>query len=74
MMTTVSATYAKNNFGALIDEVVSKRRKVLVERGKRPVVIISPVVNDYQLVLSGKELDGLEKGMVEFRKSFKFSF
>jgi len=74
MLTMVTATYAKNNFGALIDEVVSKRRKVLVKRGRSLAVVISPAVNDFDLALSDKEIEGLEKGMKEFRKSFKFSF
>lgn len=73
-MNTVSATWAKNNFGALIDEVMMSRKKIVVERANRPVVIISPVINDYELDLTETELDKLEEGVKEFRKSFKMSF
>ena len=74
MMTTVTATYAKNNFGGLMDEVISKRMRVVVKRGNKPAVIISPAYNDYELNLTDKELDGIEKGMKEFRKTFKMGF
>jgi len=73
-MTTVTATYAKNNFGKLMDDVISKRIKVTVNRGNKPAVIISPVFNDYEFNLTDKEIDGIEAGMKEFRDSFKMNF
>ncbi len=74
MMTTVTATYAKNNFGELMNTVITKRIKVTVNRGNKPAVVISPAYNDYELNLTDEELDGIEAGMKEFRKSFNMGF
>lgn len=74
MMTTVTATYAKNNLGELIDRVVVTRKKILIKRAGRPAVFVTPVVNDFELKLTDKEIEGIEKGMKEFRKSFKMDF
>jgi len=73
-MTTVTATYAKNNFGELMDTVIKKRIKVTVNRGKKPAVVISPAFNDYEFNLTDEEIDRLEAGMKEFRESFKMGF
>jgi prevent-host-death family protein len=73
-MTTVTATYAKNNFGEMIDRVISTKKKILVKRAGRPAVYVTPVLNDFEMNLSANEFDKLEEGMKEFRNSFKFSF
>lgn len=74
MVTSVTATYAKNNLGELIDRVISTRKKILIKRAGRPAVYVTPIVNDFELNLTDKEMDKLEEGMKEFRDSFKFSF
>ena len=43
MMTTVTATYAKNNLGELIDYVMSSHKTITVTRFGRPIVLITPV-------------------------------
>lgn len=73
-MTTVTATYAKNNLGELIDSVISTKNKILIKRAGRPAVYITPVPNKFELNFTDKDFDGIEKSMKEFRKSFKFSF
>lgn len=74
MMTTVTATYAKNNLGELMDKVISSKKKVLIKRAGRPAVYMVPVINDFELDFTQDEFDKLEAGMKEFRDSFKFSF
>lgn len=73
-MTTVTATYAKNNLGELMDNVIATKNKVLIKRAGRPAVYITPIPDKFKLNLTNKEFDGIEKSMKEFRKSFKFSF
>lgn len=73
-MTTVTATYAKNNLGELMDKVISSKKKILIKRAGRPAVYIMPVLNDFELDFTDDEFDKLEKGMKKFRDSFKFSF
>lgn len=73
-MTTVTATYAKNNFGEMIDRVIFTKKRILVKRAGRPAVYVTPVLNDFDMNLTGEEFNKLEKGMKEFRDSFKFSF
>lgn len=73
-MTTVTATYAKNNLGELMDKVISSKKRVLIKRAGRPAVYMVPVVNDFELDFTQDEFDRLEAGMKEFRDSFKFSF
>ncbi len=74
MITTVTATYAKNNFGEMIDRVISTKKKILVKRAGRPAVYVTPVINNFEMNFTADEFDKLEKGMKEFRDSFKFSF
>lgn len=73
-MTTVTATYAKNNLGEIMDHVISSKTKVLIKRAGRPAVYIIPVPDKFELDLTDKDIAGIKKGMTEFRKSFKFSF
>ncbi len=73
-MTTVTATYAKNNFGEMINRVISTKKKILVKRAGRPAVYVTPIYNDFEMNLSASEFEKLEKGMKEFRDSFKFNF
>jgi prevent-host-death family protein len=73
-MTTVTATYAKNNLGEIIDRVVSTKKRVLIKRAGRPAVYVIPAVNDFDLNFTDEEFDKLEAGMKEFRDSFKFNF
>lgn len=74
MITTVTATYAKNNFGEMIDRVISTKKKILVKRAGRPAVYVTPVINNFEMNFTADEFDKLERGMKEFRDSFKFSF
>ncbi|HCC31204.1 MAG TPA: hypothetical protein DEQ03_14330 [Marinilabiliales bacterium] len=74
MMTTVTATYAKNNFGEMINRVISTKKRILVKRAGRPAVYVTPVLNDFDMNLTSEEYKKLEDGMKEFRNSFKFSF
>ncbi|KKR67659.1 MAG: hypothetical protein UU09_C0024G0002 [Microgenomates group bacterium GW2011_GWA2_40_6] len=73
-MTTVTATYAKNNFGEMINRVISTKKRILVKRAGRPAVYVTPVLNDFDMNLTSEEYKKLEDGMKEFRNSFKFSF
>ena len=73
-MTTVTATYAKNNLGELMDRVISSNKKILIKRAGRPAVYIVPALNEFELDFTEEEFDMIEKGMKEFRDSFKFSF
>jgi len=74
MITSVTSTYAKNNFGELIDQVIANKRKILIKRAGRPAVFVTPVTGDYELNFSETEFKELEVGAKEFRKSFKFNF
>jgi len=74
MITSVTATYAKNNFGELIDRVITTKKKILVKRAGRPAVFVTPVVGNYELNFTEEEFMKLEEGVREFRKSFKFNF
>jgi len=74
MITTVTATYAKNNLGELMDRVISSKKKILIRRAGRPAVYMVPVASDFKLDFTDAEFDKLELGMKEFRDSFKFNF
>ena len=74
MMTTVTATYAKNNLGELMDNVIATKNKVLIKRAGRPAVYVTPVLDKFEFNFTDKDIAGIKKGMKEFRKSFKFSF
>lgn len=74
MITSVTATYAKNNFGELIDRVIVTKKRILVKRAGRPAVFVTPVTDSYELNFSEKEFEELKRGTKEFRKSFKFGF
>ncbi len=74
MITSVTATYAKNNFGELINSVISNNSRILVNRAGRPAVYITPVPDKFELNFTDKDIKGIKKGMKEFRESFKFSF
>ncbi len=74
MITSVTATYAKNNFGELIDRVIANKKKILIKRAGRPAVFVTPVMGDYELNFAEEEFKKLEDGVREFRKSFKFNF
>lgn len=77
MVKRVSATKAKNNFGLIVDEVYAKGNKIIVERNKKPAVIIIP----YSEKDSGKrpefltssECAEVKKNAKELRKDFKFT-
>jgi prevent-host-death family protein len=76
---TISATKAKNNFGALIDEVYGKKRTITIVRNNRPVVEVSPIhrrpgKKALTLKLTNEEYKKAKKAMNEFRKTFKFDF
>lgn len=73
-MTTVTATYAKNNFGEMINRVISTKKRILVKRAGRPAVYVTPVLNDFDMDLTSEEFKELKGGMKEFRDSFKFRF
>ncbi|OIP86886.1 hypothetical protein CO009_03960 [Candidatus Shapirobacteria bacterium CG_4_8_14_3_um_filter_35_11] len=74
MMSTVTATYAKNNLGELMDNVIASKNKILIKRAGRPAVYITPILDKFEINYTNEEFDEIEKGMKEFRKSFKFSF
>lgn len=74
MVNSVTATYAKNNLGGLMDKVISTRKKILIKKGGKPAVFIVPVETDFELNLTEKEIKGIELGMKDFRKSFRFNF
>lgn len=42
MLTTVTATYAKNNLGEIVDYVMSSHKTVTITRFGRPIVLITP--------------------------------
>ena len=74
MNNAVTATYAKNNLGLIIDQVISSRKKVLIKRAGRPAVYITPVSGNYELDFTEEDFKKLEVGTKKFRSSFKFSF
>jgi|GEM_PF-2180779 len=74
MITSVTATYAKNNLGGLMDKVIATRKKILIKKAGKPAVYIVPVTEKYELDFSREDFEKLEKGVKEFRKSFKFNF
>lgn len=74
MITSVTATYAKNNLGGLMDKVIATRKRILIKKAGKPAVYIVPVHNDCDFYLSDKEIDGIENGIKEFNKNFKMGF
>lgn len=80
MNRTIPASKAKNNFGALIEEVYVRGNSVTITRNNKPVARVSPIYNSVNakptpaLVLKDKEYETVKKNMEKFRKDFKFSF
>ncbi|NCQ56066.1 type II toxin-antitoxin system Phd/YefM family antitoxin [bacterium] len=78
MIKKVTATKAKNNFGSIADGVYARGERVLVEKNKKPYVMIVPVL-DLEInpkkpsFLTKKELENVKRGMTEFKKDFNFS-
>ena len=56
MINSVTATYAKNNLGGLMDKVISTRKRILIKKGGKPAVFIVPVGIDFELNLTEKEI------------------
>ena len=55
MVRMVSATEAKNRFGAIIKQAYAGDEHLIVERGGIPVVVIVPI-QDYERLIAEEEL------------------
>jgi len=78
METYISATEAKNNLGRILKEAHSSRKPIIITRHKKPIAKIVPVYSPARMTstlkLSDSECKKLEKGIKEFKSTFKFSF
>ncbi len=79
MIKFINATQAKNNFGDLLTEVYVKGNTVNITKRNKPIVKVEPIYSDRKkgkntLAISEKDALLMEKGVKEFRTTFKFSF